>query len=331
MRQISRIFGIFAIIFTFAGAGLTEARLVAELNVDTLPLEVTTTIARVTLDEDAINVYANNDVRVLRLDASLRNRLTELFDARRNGYEVALTLVRDEDAETFTIVDFRIVSYENKLTTGFQPDRSFAPIVANSVSEVRRLFNSVYAYDSDRYDASDNCFNRAHFWSREHQYQQSLNPRTRGRGTDKVFIFFTRAYTQKYKHKWWYHVAPMIYARDRRDNTRGYVLDSTFLNSAVTLEQWLGAFDQHTDGQCERIETLDEYYDNNHRPVCLYITAAMFNYSPSDLGRRKLTNWRCSDFQNMMRSIPAPGSATRHPNAQWSDPEFEHILPQMCR
>jgi hypothetical protein len=296
--------------------------------VNNLPLNVTTTIAGVTVDEDgkSATIFADNDVRLLRLDTALSPRLRELLDARKNGWEVELTLAKVDGNETYLIVGFEIKSRENKLTTGFLPDPTFAPIVVRSNSEIHELFRSVYPYDSNRYDASDNCFNRAQYWSRALNVQNQKPGENLG--TDKVFIFFSEEYIRKFKHKWWYHVAPVVYLGGK---DRPIVFDPTFLPGPETLQGWLGAFDQYTGGRCQKIESIDDYYANNHKPICMYIVASMFNYSPSDLGRRKLTNWRCYDFQRMISAIPAPGALSGNRRASWSDPENRTIVPEMCR
>ncbi len=56
-------------------------------------------------------------------------------------------------------------------------------------------------------------------------------------------------------------------------------------------------------------------------------------YTPSDLKARKLANWRCNDFENVMASIPAPGtnstSSNRRP--EWGEGPTEDFVPEQCQ
>lgn len=302
-----------------------------------LPPEIITTIAELVLDESpegdlaGAQVYANNDRRNLRIDGSKMNEIRDLMDARRNGWEVRLLVetLRDKALDVnYEIVEVEILSRENKLTSGVlsTPRTQYEPIIAKTRTELNNLWRSAYPYDSNYYDANDNCFNRAQYWSRTHQYLQ--NEKGLNKGTDKIFIFFSQAYTKKFNHKWWYHVAPVLYMKNENNP---YVFDSTFINRPVTMKEWLGAFDQHTSGECVQIKTLEEYYAKSHQPVCMYIVSSMYSYVPSDLGRTTLNNWRCSDFRSVLRSIEAPGANTSNPGARWSDPEFDYFLPENCR
>ena len=301
----------------------------AAVDVDRMAETFVTTISEVDVDSDqqGARIYADNDVRILRLPAALSARIADARAAARNGWEVRISARAVAGSDVFEITSFAIVSQANRLTDGFsQPDRNFRPLNLASNADAQNLFNSVYPYESDNYDVNDNCYNRAHYWSRMIQVGQEQNRSTLG--TDKVFIFFTQAYTRKYNHRWWFHVAPMVYV-----NGNPVVLDPTFMDRAVSLSGWLGAFDHHTSGNCQQLNSIDEFYARNDEPVCFHIRASMFNYSPSDLrpAPRRLNNWRCYDFQRLMAGIPAPHSHSDRPGAQWSDRENRSLLPAMCR
>jgi hypothetical protein len=296
--------------------------------------EIVTTLAGVEKNagSESFTVYADVDNRLFVTSARVEARIEELRLARKNGWEVVLVVEPTNAKGVLEVTDFRIQARENKLTTGFRADRTFKPLVVTTKKSVNEIFEAVYPYSSDNYDANDNCFNRAQYWSRAHQVLQKEQGQTFG--TDKVFIFFTQAYIKKFDHKWWYHVAPMIYQESASGKKESWVLDPTFLSGPTPLTGsagWLAAFDAHTGGRCEKIDTLDDYYENNHRPVCLYVVASMFNYSPSDLTDNKLTNWRCYDFDRMMSAIDPPGKKTNRPDASWKSEENQKLIPDMCR
>src|SRR5690606_23310871 len=139
-------------------------------------------------------VYANNDRRNLRISGARVDEIRDLMDARRNGWEVRLAVetLREKNLDVnYELVDVEILSRENKLTSGVlsTPRSRYEPIIAANNTQLRKLWNSVYKYDSSYYDANDNCFNRAQFWSRTHQHLQ--NEKGADKGTDKIFIFFS--------------------------------------------------------------------------------------------------------------------------------------------
>lgn len=302
-----------------------------------LSREVVTTIADVSLNESEAGelvdatVYANNDNRIIKIDGTMMTEIAELLNAKKNGWEVKLflELLRDKEVgSVFKVTAIEILSRENRLSTGLLRSSTtpFEPIVAASKRELNTLFKAAYPYDSEFYDVNDDCFNRAQFWSRTHQHLQS--EKGLERGTDKVFIFFSEAYTTKFKHKWWYHVAPVVYLKDKETP---YVFDSTFVSSALSLEEWLATFDGHTEGKCLKINNLEDYNRNANKAICMYIVAPMFNYVPTDLYKAsRLNNWRCSDFRRVM-GFAAPGSRTTNPSARWTDPEFKYLMPKGCQ
>jgi hypothetical protein len=292
------------------------------VDVNRLPIQgVITTIAEVTDNGDgSVTVFANNDVRSLHATNRDGVAINDIFDAKRNGLEIEMDVAEIPGDTAFSIVRFKIRSRDNKLTSGFNmPDRQFSPLNVGSVGSLYRLFRSVYKYDANHYDVNDNCFNRAQFWARHWQAQNAPA------GTDKVFIFFTQAYQRRFAHKWWFHVAPVVY-----QNGQPWTLDPTFLDEPVTLADWLATFDSHTGGQCQRISTIDEYYANNNRPNCYYIVTSMFNYTPSDLTNRPLNNWRCYDFDRVVSGIPNPGAKTES-YVPWTQENIDALYPNMCR
>lgn len=319
-------------------AGLVQAtEIISTLE---LPNIVTTTIAEVMVEEDANGeledamVYANNDIRAMIVSSNNVKSIRDLMEARRNGWEVRLTLEveRDKDLNTtYEIVEVDVLSRENKLSNGILSSSRAGtqPIIAKNRTELNEMFNSMYHYDSSDYDVNDNCFNRAQYWSRTQQALKEEQGVTNSR-TDKVFIFFSRAYTKKFNHKWWYHVAPVVY-QESLDNP--VVFDSTFVSRPISLQGWLQTFDNYTNGNCEKIESLNEFYSKSQEPICMYIVASGFNYIPSDLSSKntQLNNWRCGDFYSVMNAIPAPGAHSTNRRAKWTDVDFDYLLPQNCR
>lgn len=326
---------LFSLLVLFAGIhsyAQSNNRLVS--NVDT-------TIAGLKVNESGegqiqdMVVFANSDNRRITIDGSKVDEIKKLIAASENGWEVRIKLNLSYDnfgTARNLIESVEILSTENKLTSRGRRSET-APVealVTKSSAETRKVFDLLYKYEERYYDVNDNCFNRAHFWARSTEINQSLNGIDAG--TDKVFIFFSDAYQRKFKHKWWYHVAPVIYQGERKTP---YVMDPTFVSDrALTLKQWLQTFDGHTSGNCTEISSLDDYYANSDKPVCMYAVGNMYSYVPTDLDYEPLDGWRCSDFRALMRySAPGskPKSTSNSKNISWTDSSFSEILPTHCR
>jgi hypothetical protein len=300
-------------------------------------LQITTTIAAVNFQENEmgelseISVLADTDNRVFFLNTQSSKEVNILMAAQNNGWHVSLSLeLKMIDGQAvYYISQVEILSRENQLSVGGQtPAVNLAPMVARNRTELNRWFNSIYHYDGEIYDVSDDCYNRAHYWSRTLEHNRTLQQKEER--TDKIFILFSRNYSDKFKHKWWYHVAPVVYLHNDKNPM---VFDSTFIPEPVTLRDWLKAFDSHTDGQCKKIESLEEYLRENDKgtPICMYIVSSMYSYIPSDLVRgRSPRNWRCRDF-NMVKQFSAPYSKTLMPGIRWTNKRFDYLLPNHCR
>lgn len=241
---------------------------------------VETTIANIVEDKNASGevegyfVYPNSDYRLFYVSAQ-SVEFTKVDEALKNGYLVRLNFEEDNSKSNrqqnvFVITSVEVLVRENTLTTGLLPAvRNSSPIVAQSRRELNAWFYSddFYKYDSDEYDVNDNCFNRALYWSRSLQWLLDPTGQNQKR-TDKVFIFFSRAYQKEFDHKWWYHVAPVVYVADENanDGKRPFVFDSTFIPKPVPLTGrggWLDAFAGQVGGNCLEIQTLNQYNEFN--------------------------------------------------------------------
>lgn len=335
-----------------------KIKMAMDVETNRLSMVITTTLTHILpLNEIHSVVGADNDVRFIVIENTRENDLLLLREAQRNGWAVELELEKitltetDSQRSVFEVSSFNVNQQDAPMRFGYDdPDTKFSPLVVTSEEDIYDLFSEVYPYDAELYDANDNCFNRAQYWSRD--VQVYLNEYDLTQGTDKVFIFFSNAYIKKHDHKWWYHVAPVVYQGTPNERysvldegsqpcsnpkrCKTWVFDGTFLGDPVSLKDWLTAFAPHADGSekgmpCKKISTLDDYYDNNHKPICMYIVRSMFHYAPSDLKRRQMNNWRCRDFDAMLKSIDPPGAQNPHVNPKYSWQDFDYIVPDMCK
>ena len=321
---------------SFAHAGQAEPNLTDAREFPAV-IKSTTLVNVIARDDQSLEVYASKDNRVLTIPADRRDQIASALEAHKNGCEVTIaiegtSLVKNLIAEPCQKAEVKVAGApalerikkaieSGELPTGYTSS-GYRPINVSSSAEADRYFRLAYPYQASKYDVNDNCFNRAHFWARSIQIDELWEGRNGG--TDKVFIFFTPAYRKAYNHKWWYHVAPMIYV-----NGNPTVLDPTFMSSATSLSGWLSSFDHHLGGRCKQIGSIAEFKRRSNEVACFYAKGNMYTYVPDDVGRSP-GNWRCSDIYNMKASIPAPGARTGHDAGGWDGNTNLYIVPETC-
>jgi hypothetical protein len=134
------------------------------------------------------------------------------------------------------------------------------------------------------------CFQRAHLWA--HQAERDM-----GIITEKVFVYFTYKFEMRHRvttrwgraFAWWFHVAPAV-----RVNGELWVLDATFTDRAMPMQQWAMSLQKNPE-ECQVMQTREEYandrnatngYRNRHlaRETCYLTNAPRFLYQPLNMG-----------------------------------------------
>lgn len=149
---------------------------------------------------------------------------------------------------------------------------------------MREVFDQLWGNFKD-FDNS-HCYRRAHVLS----YQMTRMNIT----SEKVFVFFGKGL--ELSHRWWYHVAPLVYYRGE-----GVVMDKGLFKAAARLSDWLYSFGQGK--KCEEIFSMDEYRNKIKNADCLYLITPMHYYSPASLESLDLENFEKEDLYDMVYSI----------------------------
>lgn len=118
------------------------------------------------------------------------------------------------------------------------------------------------------------CFNRSMVWSYEWWKKYKIK-------SNKLFIFFSRAYIRKYNYKWWFHTAPMVKVRINGKLTER-MMDRKFTKQPMSVRGWTNTF-MRNNARCKPITKYSEYADFPYTGWCFIQKTHMYTYQPADL------------------------------------------------
>ena len=159
-----------------------------------------------------------------------------------------------------------------------------------TAEEAQQLF-TVLKQENSRMDKYSECFQRAHMWALRAERKHDIV-------MEKVFLFFTRKFSMRHRvtnwwpfsqpFTWWFHVAPAV-----RVDGELWVMDATFTESAMPLQEWAGSL-MKTPELCVPLNNPQDYVVDRNTPLmtatdtdipqCYYTTAPRFLYQPLELG-----------------------------------------------
>lgn len=149
-------------------------------------------------------------------------------------------------------------------------DDEYRPSILETQALATSLFNSL----NSTYQRQSECSDRAHVWSWELLNRQKIR-------TEKIFVFFTASYINRYRFKWWFHVAPLVTVKNKEDNKK-YVFDYVFLDSPKTIREWTNLF-VFSKKECKFTTRFSEYDHNPQTEDCYLMTSPMYLWTPADL------------------------------------------------
>jgi hypothetical protein len=161
----------------------------------------------------------------------------------------------------------------------------YEPTVLQSTNLSKKYFNE------SRFSRGESqCYNRAHIWSYELWKKHGVK-------SMKIFLFFSRKYIRAYNFEWWFHVAPMVIAKDWFATTE-QVLDPRFIRSPRDVNWWTGKF-VHSGTPCKVITKYSEYADFPYSQDCYVLKASMYTYQPLDLERLEVWGTQKNNFTSL--------------------------------
>lgn len=264
-------------------------------------------------DPSRVEILASSSPRVLFLDKENKEALVSARVAVQTRSLVKLEWSESEQ----TISHITLIAQTSASPTG-TPNRNwnpglYSPSILRNYVQIENLFNSVDSYSDS--DLSDNCFSRAHYWSRAFEIEKKVK-------SMKVFVLFTPLYRKEHNFQWWYHVAPYV-TLDGSEGEEKIVLDPSYEEAPLAIKKWVFHFASKASS-CRVLKSIYEYQDTASEGGCVVISASMFHYSPEDLDPvNPPVGWRCDDLRDVQTALRAPA-----PYKDWSD--YTSFLPDHC-
>jgi len=167
---------------------------------------------------------------------------------------------------------YKVITPQENNVTEEAPD--FKPTIIQGQKEALKIFERLRS----NYRRKSECSDRAHIWA----YDEFINNKI---FSQKIFIFFTASYINRYSFKWWFHVAPMILVQEN-NSIKEYVLDFRYAQAPLLLKDWSDLM-VHTKRNCKLTTKFSEYDVNPQTEDCYFIKDSMYYRLPSDLSLRE--------------------------------------------
>lgn len=231
-------------------------------------------------DSQLIVKFTNGRIGYLSGDKKhLKNKISRL--AENQMVEVEL------DKEMNLVAIYSLGLKQSKSFTDtpslslFRPD--YSPTVLPTFSHAMTIFSRL----NSSYGRLSECSNRAHIWA----YEESKN---HGIKSEKVYVFFTASYINRFRFKWWYHVAPLVSVQIG-NSVEKLVLDYMFGHQPLSIKEWTDKF-VFTQRTCKATSRFSEYDVNPQTEDCYLMIDTMYTWNPIDLSNQERSHYVKKEF-----------------------------------
>jgi hypothetical protein len=118
------------------------------------------------------------------------------------------------------------------------------------------------------------CYDRAHIWVYEEFYWTQ-------RALQKVFLFFSDSYIDRYNFGWWFHVSPFAMVNLKGEIVER-VMDAKFAKYPLKFKLWTDIF-MKNKAECKVIGKYSDYSTHPGEEDCYLMKASMYFWQPRDL------------------------------------------------
>lgn len=178
-----------------------------------------------------------------------------------------------------TLISFKRLMPPNIGDYNFQPEESippvFEPTVVPDIVEALKIFNR----SNPNYKRISECSDRAHVWAHE-EFKRS------GTKSMKAFVFFSTAYINSVRFKWWFHVAPM-YRVNNKGTLQDLVMDFRYMDRPVSVREWTDQY-VYTKAPCKTTKKFSDYELTPQTESCFVIFESMHYRIPAEIHDQEL-------------------------------------------
>lgn len=118
------------------------------------------------------------------------------------------------------------------------------------------------------------CYDKAHVWVYEADYFYRAK-------LQKMWLFFSDHYIERYRFKWWFHVAPFARVR-MKGVVQERIMDRSFYQYPLKLKLWTDMF-MENKAACKEVTFYTDYSQHPNEDDCYVIRSTPFYWQPRDL------------------------------------------------
>ena len=118
------------------------------------------------------------------------------------------------------------------------------------------------------------CYDKAHVWTYEAEYYYRAR-------LQKAWLFFSDHYIERYRFKWWFHVAPFAKVM-MRGSVEERIMDRVFYQYPLKLKLWTDLFMENKVA-CKEVSSYNDYSQHPGEDDCYVIRSTPYYWQPKDL------------------------------------------------
>lgn len=162
---------------------------------------------------------------------------------------------------------------ENHIVPLLSRKSNYTPTILSDQVDAHKL----YGLMRTDYLEEAQCTNMAHVWAYE-EFKRS------GLKSQKIFLFFTKKYIMRYRFGWWFHVSPMVQAKEK-NQTLNIVLDRRYTTLPLDIKTWTDHFIK-SNKSCKEIDKISIFWNNQQSEDCYIMQESMYYWQPRDIRLR---------------------------------------------
>lgn len=230
-------------------------------------------------------VYASDGV-IYEVDSNNKSLLAQLEFAKNQQLEVDLEITDNgELTDTLEIRDeiLGLTPLNNKTYSALMSDPKFFGNIKNGgptpelmnekVTDFDSLEDATEYFKTQRTDTKrrSQCYNRAHVWAWELLKRQYKGEKIH---VGKLWIFWSKFYTRKYRFKWWFHIAPFVTVKGDLK-----VMDRSFMKAPIDTQEWVDNLVK-VKITCKEVYKYSSYRQHQDTADCFFIKSSVYYWQP---------------------------------------------------
>lgn len=152
----------------------------------------------------------------------------------------------------------------------FPSERTFRPTI---IKNYTLATNILMTFNPNAIKGAQ-CYDRAHVWT----YEASIFQK---KELGKAWLFFSDSYIERFKFKWWFHVAPVAKVV-MKGEVQERILDREFATFPMQTKIWTDKF-MENKVDCKPIQKYSDYSKHPNEDDCYIMKSSPWFWQPKDI------------------------------------------------